>query len=98
MNISSSGNDTMMPAKNDSFIESMKVSVGLRADISRGCPRRPLSGWAGFQQGLDLVFQIAGLVKRGEKSSRLSSGRASAARSSADRFRVKDQVLIVEDR
>ena len=35
---------TMMPAKNDSFIESMKVSVGLSADISRRLPRLSTSG------------------------------------------------------
>ena len=81
-NIINNGNEMTMPAKNDSFIESMNVSVGFKADIKRRLPRLSISGLgAVLISACTWAFKSSGPAKPLTNPSRLSLGKASAARS-----------------
>ena len=84
INISNSGNEMTMPAKNDNFIESMNVSVGFRADISRKLPRLSISGLgAVLIKARTWAFKSSGPARAVTKPLRLSLGNARAARSNS---------------
>ena len=69
-----------MPATNESFIDSMNPSVGLRADIIFRLPLRSLSV-PGLVLSRDLSWSLISLASASEltNGSRLSSGNKSAA-------------------
>lgn len=77
------GNETTMPAKKESFMESMKVSVGLRADMSLRFPRLSISalGRDGMlRSAWTWVLSSARSSRDLRKSARCSSGRRRTAR------------------
>ncbi len=83
-NMSSRGNDSTIPAKNDSFIESMNVSVGFKADIMRRLPRLSISGLgAVLIKTRTCALKSSDPTSAPTKASRLSLGKARAARSNS---------------
>ena len=83
-NIINNGNDTTMPAKNDSFIESMNVSVGRKADIKRKFPRLSISGLGDvLSKARTWAFKSSASANALTNPSCLSFGKAIAVRSSS---------------